>query len=516
MRAVYTLYFLLFYFGFSVAQENTNKLLSQAENSIFSDPQEAIRIGEYISNKSQNKSDILDASYVMMRSYYIQGNYDKALTIGFSFSKENFENENDTKLKMNVLLSRILKELELNELASSYMKKAIEASKKTINDSTEIWFKGKSIQNDLSINAKEDIPQKIKELKRIKNMFKTSPSIKNSFQMGLIDLEIATNFLREVELDSVQYYLESAYKESKKAKPGNFLEMKYLSEYGNYLFLKRDHKVAIDSLRSALTIAEKLSNIPAQLTISEALADNYLAVGNRKEFNIQNKNTQTLATQSDNLENAAVNTAFNFVNDNQTESLSSSEKYLRNNIYLFGSGLILVLLFWVGLAYRYRVKIKEYQSFMDFFQRKQKAEPIIIAKEKVLKQTVVPKEMEEILLQRLEDFENSTDFTNQDTSLSRLALQFDTNTKYLSEIVNSHKEKNFNTYINELRINYIIDKLNFDPTYLQYKISYLAEDSGFSSHSVFATVFKQVTGISPTRFITILKDKKEEANAKAS
>src|SRR5690606_37917187 len=110
-------------------------------------------------------------------------------------------------------------------------------------------------------------------------------------------------------------------------------------------------------------------------------------------------------------------------------------------------------------------------------------------------------------------FENSLDFTSKDISLSRLALQFETNTKYLSEVINTHKEKNFNAYINELRINYIIDKLNNDPQYLQYKISYLAEDSGFSSHSVFATVFKSVTGISPTTFITILQNNQESPAA---
>jgi AraC-like DNA-binding protein len=94
-----------------------------------------------------------------------------------------------------------------------------------------------------------------------------------------------------------------------------------------------------------------------------------------------------------------------------------------------------------------------------------------------------------------------------------MALQFETNTKYLSELINAHKQKNFNTYINELRVNYITDKLKNDPQYLQYKISYLAKESGFSSHSVFATVFKSVTGISPTTFINILQNKQESPAA---
>ena len=96
-------------------------------------------------------------------------------------------------------------------------------------------------------------------------------------------------------------------------------------------------------------------------------------------------------------------------------------------------------------------------------------------------------------------------------SLALLASQFETNTKYLSEIINTYKNKNFNSYINELRINYITDRLKNNKTYLQYKISYLAEESGFSSHSSFATVFKAVTGIPPTVFIELLRDQKKQS-----
>jgi hypothetical protein len=52
------------------------------------------------------------------------------------------------------------------------------------------------------------------------------------------------------------------------------------------------------------------------------------------------------------------------------------------------------------------------------------------------------------------------------------------------------------TYINKLRINYIVEKLKTDPNFIKYRISYLAENCGFASHSSFATVFKTITGLS--------------------
>jgi AraC-like DNA-binding protein len=45
---------------------------------------------------------------------------------------------------------------------------------------------------------------------------------------------------------------------------------------------------------------------------------------------------------------------------------------------------------------------------------------------------------------------------------------------------------------------------------MNYKISYLAETCGFSSHSTFATIFKSITGITPITFIELLKKEKEE------
>lgn len=116
-------------------------------------------------------------------------------------------------------------------------------------------------------------------------------------------------------------------------------------------------------------------------------------------------------------------------------------------------------------------------------------------------QQSIPLSVEEVILQKLEKFENSHRFTNQKLSISTLTVQLKTNTTYLSEIINKHKGKNFNTYINELRINYICELILQNPEYLNYKISYLAEVCGFKSHSVFAMVFKNITGISPSTFL---------------
>ncbi len=105
------------------------------------------------------------------------------------------------------------------------------------------------------------------------------------------------------------------------------------------------------------------------------------------------------------------------------------------------------------------------------------------------------------ILAKLEKFEKTTLYTRNTISLPYLATYCETNTKYLSYAINRFKEKDFNNYINELRINYIIAKIRSEPKYLKYKIASLAEEAGFSSQSKFANAFKKVTDVSPSQFL---------------
>ncbi|AQX14363.1 transcriptional regulator [Elizabethkingia meningoseptica] len=87
---------------------------------------------------------------------------------------------------------------------------------------------------------------------------------------------------------------------------------------------------------------------------------------------------------------------------------------------------------------------------------------------------------------------------------------FNTNPKYLSQIIREHKGQNFSGYINQLRINYISNKLYNTTLYREYKISYLAEECGYASPQVFINAFRKETGMTPSYFITALKNQDTE------
>lgn len=121
---------------------------------------------------------------------------------------------------------------------------------------------------------------------------------------------------------------------------------------------------------------------------------------------------------------------------------------------------------------------------------------------------ILSNEKEIDLLAKLKCFEAGTDFLQSNFSISIMASQFDTNSKYINFILQKHRNQLFSDYINSLRINYIINLLYHDSAYLNYKISYLSELCGYSSHSRFTWVFKKETGISPSDFIAQLSKNK--------
>src|SRR5690606_21037430 len=101
MRLDCKILFLLF-FSISFSQEgNVKQLLTQAENSVYSHPQEAIRIAEYVSNNAINTDQLVQAAYLLTRSYYMQGNYNEALKVGLKFSNEAFDNYSDSQIKLD-------------------------------------------------------------------------------------------------------------------------------------------------------------------------------------------------------------------------------------------------------------------------------------------------------------------------------------------------------------------------------------------------------------------------------
>jgi len=105
------------------------------------------------------------------------------------------------------------------------------------------------------------------------------------------------------------------------------------------------------------------------------------------------------------------------------------------------------------------------------------------------------------ILQKLDDFEKRREFRKKGLTQQELAKKFNTNTTYLSQVINEYKGKKFNSYINELRIQYITHQLYHDHKLLDYTIEALAKKCGITSRQNFSELFQEINGIRPADFI---------------
>ncbi|HUH48021.1 MAG TPA: helix-turn-helix domain-containing protein [Arenibacter sp.] len=116
-------------------------------------------------------------------------------------------------------------------------------------------------------------------------------------------------------------------------------------------------------------------------------------------------------------------------------------------------------------------------------------------------QTTIDKDVQDIILTKLEKLEKEHFYLDTNCNLHLLAEQLKTNPKYLSQVINQGKKTNFNNYINELRINYLLPKLLTDLEFRNYKLNYIAVSLGYNNLNTFNTAFKKRLGILPSNFI---------------
>lgn len=124
-----------------------------------------------------------------------------------------------------------------------------------------------------------------------------------------------------------------------------------------------------------------------------------------------------------------------------------------------------------------------------------------------LKSIGISEDLIDKILQKLNKFEKSERFTKKKYTLNSLAKEINTNSSYLSKVINYNKNTNFANYINNLRIDYAVDRLTKDARFRKFTIKAISEESGFNSNQTFSIAFQKRTKLKPSYFIKQLEKK---------
>ncbi|MBS2099692.1 helix-turn-helix transcriptional regulator [Carboxylicivirga linearis] len=290
------------------------------------------------------------------------------------------------------------------------------------------------------------------------------------------------------ELDSAIYYLE---------------KYRVLSEKEQYTYMQ------VDSYKTLSRLYNKTNQRDKALSYQEKyvlLADSMM---NNREFNrIRSKQSAYEKDKSNSYINELTTTI-------------SEQKLILTIIISF---LIILITLSVLLLIQKR---KLQGAYHDIFERNKelinieekylKANKIILGLkehgrdiEDQNKTTGLKEEQRNALLHKINHImETSSYYCNPDFSLAELANLVQSNTKYVSQIINETYNVNFRTFINEYRIKLSRKRLIDTQNYGNYTIKAIAESVGFKSQSNFILSFKKTTGITPSLYQNMAQKEKK-------
>ncbi len=178
----------------------------------------------------------------------------------------------------------------------------------------------------------------------------------------------------------------------------------------------------------------------------------------------------------------------------------------------FSITLVFVIIIIIFLVHIYRKNVRYKNRYTALMNTENQSTIIVkqatIGDKSILKSIGIPDPIVSSILEGLVHFEEKHGFLSHNITTHKLAKKLNTNSKYLSKVINTYKQKNFSVYINELRVDYVIPKLKNDSKYRLYSIKAIAREIGFNTDGAFSKAFYKKTGIYPSYFIKQLEKEK--------
>ncbi|WP_326984598.1 helix-turn-helix domain-containing protein [Chryseobacterium sp. MYb264] len=490
----------------------------------------ALKIADSLINAAKTP-EIKGKSLMLASQIYLQKvQYEKSINYAEQAkdilnTTENYE----LQAKIRGLLSNVYRQMSLNHKSTNYLNEGLKIADKIKNQQKRDHTKALFFQELAEIEAnaeryKASVENVQKSLKYLSQIPADSIAIGRDHQMlG----QLYGDYLNNIELSEAHYLKAIQFLPESNMNTGLCYD-----GLGKIKLLQKDYKEAEKFFSKALQYAEA-SDIPEMKRhMYSSMAELYESTNQYKKASFYRKK------QTENI-NKIQDKSLEFIDNDYNKIEKEKEKYAsisnKQNIILGIAVLIILALITMYIINRKKRKEK-YRRFKNIINHyKEKSEYVLEIKvdtsdvdeksneEEIISSEIdsehmqadiaINKETELKILEQLERFEKEETFNNNYISLSYLATEFNTNIRYISYVVKKHKNADFKNYINKLRINYIIHKLNTSEKYRKYKVGALAEECGFSSHSKFTTIFKSITGISPSNFISFIEE--EEAKKRA-
>ena len=172
----------------------------------------------------------------------------------------------------------------------------------------------------------------------------------------------------------------------------------------------------------------------------------------------------------------------------QTKYLSNYTGFILDTTWIAHSVIILSIFLFPNILYG----LPQFDHYTNPIQKQ------------LIKKQYKPFELEDMYLLGIDDFIKdyikSHPYIHENYSLSLLTADSKIPTHHLNFYFKEHLNTNFNSWKNNLKINYAIELIH-DGILEHQTIDAVAKKSGFKSYSNFFTVFKDIKGVTPSAYI---------------
>lgn len=241
------------------------------------------------------------------------------------------------------------------------------------------------------------------------------------------------------------------------------------------------------------------------------IAQYYEAKGNQAE---QLKYLTGLLKAETFVSNKFRNLAINMHRQYDLKKIVDATEELKRKLFfrdkmdiIFG---IIFLIVTIVLGYiicrQYQRRKQRKQKFKGIISHKDRITSPVPTNEKIVDGDLIIKpEIVSAVSMKLEKFERSVIFLDKDFTLNKMAAFVDCNTRYTSRIIFETRKKKYIEYVDDLRIDYIVNRLKTDSKFRNYTIKALTDEAGFKSPQKFKEAFVKSTELTPLYFVRELK-----------
>ncbi|WP_034058270.1 helix-turn-helix domain-containing protein [Lacinutrix jangbogonensis] len=318
-----------------------------------------------------------------------------------------------------------------------------------------------------------------------------------------------TYYLQDLEINLQEKNIKEAEKSYKNAlkiipsyynRPNKNILKSYYS--GLIAFEKEQYNEAIDNFKRLDTSAlnrNKEEGFYLNKT-HKMLYKSYLKTNNLEKADYYFEKYLASLSGKTNFNNS-VNSKFNKIEvDNYNAEVKNLKKQKQKQKTILIVTTLLFSIIFIVFFIIYRKKQKK-----DGIELKLLLEKVSIKEKTNIKPKVVSLDIKDFEIKRivdkLKELEHKKYYLRTDCTASNVAKKIKTNTTYLSKIINSYYKKNFTNYINDLRIDFVLDRLKKDKIFRKYSIQSIANEIGFKSKESFNSALKKRTGVLPSKII---------------